>query len=592
MSSLVIENFRHGLDTRRSALTSVLGTLVQLRDCHINQGGEIEKRKAFVSVDLTPTVASEVTSILGVEPLKDTIVLFGGQVNLDDGNWPPAGYTYQVLQRGRDWQFTGEADACDASATPNYCTECNLPEARQATEVIFSTSFNDKTFVVAKLADNSYAAFYDGYDVKDVNHAGRILAADDSNLKWLCKLVGLINEHNSYVADLTAALTGFTITGIGDNRFDVSVVTETPTGGDVWSTLPTVSLDREPIPAIPGRKASCFFRIHDGPDDTGDGTRHAIASVKINGVNILSAAVPFLGGPVDVAAAVAADINAGASAFSAVSNGDIVTIYTDDETDDQNRDYLEVTTNGRVIIGNCSLAFIGTGFVLDYIKADGIDLLTGPMTFPTGGETLTAFVERVQDDLNSGKATHGYVSLARQNILKISEWVTRSGPIPDSEDASPQERGLVPIDVRVTPATGETGIVTSGDNVELQVSVDTNPPIIVFEGHEEVIFQYPLPPRRIVVFDKQGVTQVPLRAIVAGGVPPYSFAWLMENQIGTVISFDNPQSDVVHLTDAAIPTKETQIYAKQASMKLVVTDADGNRAESGSITMKFVSDID
>src|SRR5690606_28964612 len=155
-----------------------LGTLAELRDAFINSGGEIEKRKAFVPDDITPTVASEVTEILGIEPLRDTIVLFGGEQNLDDANWPPSGYTYQRLSRNKDWSETGYN--CDAGITPNYCTECNLPEAVTATRVIFSTSFDDKAFVVAEMSDDTFAAFYDGDDVTDVNHSGVIQPAFDT----------------------------------------------------------------------------------------------------------------------------------------------------------------------------------------------------------------------------------------------------------------------------------------------------------------------------------------------------------------------------------------------------------------------------
>ena len=48
-----IANFRYGLDTRRAELVSIPGTLQTLNNAHINQGGEIEKRKAFVELDMT-----------------------------------------------------------------------------------------------------------------------------------------------------------------------------------------------------------------------------------------------------------------------------------------------------------------------------------------------------------------------------------------------------------------------------------------------------------------------------------------------------------------------------------------------------------
>jgi hypothetical protein len=52
----LIENFRSGLDVRKSILTAPAGTLTRLVNAAITPGGEIKKRKAFVKVaDLTGT---------------------------------------------------------------------------------------------------------------------------------------------------------------------------------------------------------------------------------------------------------------------------------------------------------------------------------------------------------------------------------------------------------------------------------------------------------------------------------------------------------------------------------------------------------
>ena len=51
MAYFVISNFSNGRDMRRSAETSPSGSLRVLRNAFINEGGEIEKRKAFVSQD-------------------------------------------------------------------------------------------------------------------------------------------------------------------------------------------------------------------------------------------------------------------------------------------------------------------------------------------------------------------------------------------------------------------------------------------------------------------------------------------------------------------------------------------------------------
>ena len=61
-----------GLDTRRSELTSQPGTLEVLQNAHINQGGEIEKRKAFVATTLPEQT-------YGLQSITNSIVIFGSR---------------------------------------------------------------------------------------------------------------------------------------------------------------------------------------------------------------------------------------------------------------------------------------------------------------------------------------------------------------------------------------------------------------------------------------------------------------------------------------------------------------------------------
>ena len=58
MTELIIDDFKLGLDVRRSVLTAPAGSLQQLDNCIINAGGEIEKRAAFVAVTTLPAGAT------------------------------------------------------------------------------------------------------------------------------------------------------------------------------------------------------------------------------------------------------------------------------------------------------------------------------------------------------------------------------------------------------------------------------------------------------------------------------------------------------------------------------------------------------
>ena len=54
MPYVLVEDFRAGLDTRRTVITSIPGSARTLTNCHISRGGEIEKRKAFVTYATLP----------------------------------------------------------------------------------------------------------------------------------------------------------------------------------------------------------------------------------------------------------------------------------------------------------------------------------------------------------------------------------------------------------------------------------------------------------------------------------------------------------------------------------------------------------
>ena len=47
MPYVLVEDFKGGIDTRRTVVTSVPGSCVTLTNAHITRGGEIEKRRAF-----------------------------------------------------------------------------------------------------------------------------------------------------------------------------------------------------------------------------------------------------------------------------------------------------------------------------------------------------------------------------------------------------------------------------------------------------------------------------------------------------------------------------------------------------------------
>lgn len=87
MAYLTIEDFKAGLDRRRMEEASAPGSLQQLKNAHINRGGEIEKAKAWVSKYTLPAGTMALAAVDG------ELIVFGSAT--DPG--VPVGVIYQQL---------------------------------------------------------------------------------------------------------------------------------------------------------------------------------------------------------------------------------------------------------------------------------------------------------------------------------------------------------------------------------------------------------------------------------------------------------------------------------------------------------------
>lgn len=137
MPESIIQNFKLGLDARRTVLTSAAGSLVTCENAHITQGGEIERRKAFVRTSLP-------NGTFGLCPSNAGLVTFGSDV--DPGGWPLGGVTtYQRLQH------------------PAVLDGAPYDETFHAmTGVKWAKVFQGKTAVAATFADGRTFLYIDG----------------------------------------------------------------------------------------------------------------------------------------------------------------------------------------------------------------------------------------------------------------------------------------------------------------------------------------------------------------------------------------------------------------------------------------------
>ena len=123
MAKYVVEDFRAGLDLRRSELTAPAGTARELTNCHITQGGEIEKREEFFErLSLPP----------------ETLGL--------------------AYAQGKYWTFSNSA-ATTPSPDPDLIDILRLNTTDTLSEFLDFDLFDDQIYSVFRMSDNSVKHF-------------------------------------------------------------------------------------------------------------------------------------------------------------------------------------------------------------------------------------------------------------------------------------------------------------------------------------------------------------------------------------------------------------------------------------------------
>lgn len=195
MSVQTIENFKYGLDTRRSELTSQPGTLSTCNNAHINMGGEVEKRKAFVECP-TPATGSAPGYIpaFGFESSENGLVTFGSTVDR-----PAEIPAYP--------SFTATVPAF------SYMVLTHPYATAKVIGVAASCSFAGKPFVLAQFNDGNTFGFYDGTVINDFVYG--LIAGN---------LPGDNNAIATAIAAWINATTPYSITGVTTPKYTATVV--------------------------------------------------------------------------------------------------------------------------------------------------------------------------------------------------------------------------------------------------------------------------------------------------------------------------------------------------------------------------------
>jgi hypothetical protein len=304
MEYLSIQNFKYGLDARRSAMTSQPGALVRLENAHINAGGEIEKRKAFYrSPNLFPD------NTFGLEVTEDGLVTFGSDAAPNAAL--PSGVSYIRL------------------ISPSlYAPNTDNPDDMLG--VVYSCNFNGKSFVLAEFASGVWA-YYDGTLVPS-SRAGRVLqgvpetTGDGETLTQLSQsLADQVNALDGWVAIANDGQAGKTTVKSPPGLY-FSVI---PSNDSISGLLGVVFVDKDGG-AVSAVSAVASFKVWNigGGADT-----FALSAFKdIPGADPIDLTFAPVVGTVDAnttASAIVAAVNAytALTGYFATVNADSVFIY-------------------------------------------------------------------------------------------------------------------------------------------------------------------------------------------------------------------------------------------------------------------------
>lgn len=182
MSYISIQNFKYGLDSRRDALSNQPGTLTTLENGHVNQGGEIEKRKKFSLlshfIGETDFSASPLPGY-GLAAGADGLYYFGDMPTSEVGtvSFIPSGLTVQAWMTAPDYLAVGMSitvsDCAEEPKLNGTWTVTDIAEEGYVEFTIAESTFTTDTGTVTWTLDftinESISLFYQKLAVSTLN---------------------------------------------------------------------------------------------------------------------------------------------------------------------------------------------------------------------------------------------------------------------------------------------------------------------------------------------------------------------------------------------------------------------------------------
>jgi len=358
MSYFEIQDFRAGMDSRRMAVLSVPGSLLSLVNGHINRGGEIEKRLAFVEQVTLPA------NTFGLVSVGGTLYTFGsdaaGSVTFPSGS--PSNLVYQQLAH---------------------------PSGAAMAKVIHASAFSGLPYVIAQYDDGAIYHFYNGtrhtefveararasFNVTGGTTGGvaatasftvtggvnsssdRVTTIRAGTLAILTQAVQHTGSNSGTAAAIAAAINAFA----GNPDFTAAAV-----GATVTITAVTPGTQYNGLSLVVNTAGG--FTVGSVVNMAG-GVDNAITAITVDGVNILGGQINHTGDNATTAAAIAAAINEYQSApeYRALAVGNKVNVMIQAAGAANNGKSMVITKTGNVTTSVSTVAL-----------ANGANLVTSP----------------------------------------------------------------------------------------------------------------------------------------------------------------------------------------------------------------------
>lgn len=330
MAVFQLQNWKFGLDTRRSELTSQPGTLEVAQNVHINQGAEIENRKAFIDQ------GANSANVFGLDVSSGGLVQFGsaasGSVTI------PAGTTYIQCAHPTD-------------------------STKAMTALLCSCNFGGDVFSAAKFGTETYL-YFNGIVIPS-SIAGQILTTAtptvQTNAQIAAQMFNILsgqafNDTGIFVENLSGAK--FNIyTAYGTTWVPNITTSIQPTSTGVITTA-LLSTSTEPVNGSAGPASLTLYAGNSGQISTLNDIAGAIT------YKLITSAVAFTTDINTTIANLSSAINTQGNAATntpnlapvATSSTNTVSVTT---TVNLPSNYLRYITTGNLCLENMSLDFSG-----------------------------------------------------------------------------------------------------------------------------------------------------------------------------------------------------------------------------------------